>query len=267
MIRREWFRASWRVPVSAILAVAGVAVSLSAADDAVADLKAAVAALQSRNDASAIAAFKGLNGKLPQIADYLAWFRASAEFGAGNYAAVPAALEPIWVQSPPSPLIGRAALLGSQALAQTGNAAGALSLLRKYYAVLTQPQGDLALAKAFASAGDPVSAAVYAQRVYYNYPTSNESGEADTLAASLESQLQDQYPPAMGDAMLGRARKLLDSGHTEQARKELLSLVPRLSGEEREIALVKIGVAQYTCQRSKGRAKIFGRTESTITAS
>ena len=113
MIRREWFRASWRVPVAAMLAVAGLAVSLSAADDAVAGLKAAVAALQSKTEEAAIATLKSLSGRLPQIPDYIAWFRASAEFSAGNYAAVPAALEPVWAQSPASPLIGRAALLGA----------------------------------------------------------------------------------------------------------------------------------------------------------
>jgi soluble lytic murein transglycosylase len=255
MIRREWFRASWRVPVAAMLAVAGVAVSLSAADDAVSDLKAAVAALQSKNEATAIATLKGLSGRLPQIPDYVAWFRASAEFSAGNYAAVPAALEPIWAQSPASPLIGRAALLGAQAFGQTANTAGAVSLLRKYYAALPQPQGDLALARAFAAASDPVSAAVYAQRVYYNYPAANESAEADTLAASLESQLGDQYPPAMGGAMLGRALKLLDTGHAEQAKKELLALVPRLGGDERDAALVKIGVAQYLAKDTKAAQK------------
>ena len=238
-----------------MLAVAGVAVSLSAADDAVADLKAAVAALQSKNEAGAIATLKGLSGRLPQIPDYVAWFRASAEFGAGNYAAVPAALDPIWAQSPASPLIGRAALLGAQAFGQTSNTAGAVSLLRKYYAALQQPQGDLALAKAFAAAGDPVSAAVYAQRVYYNYPAASESAEADTLAASLESQLGAQYPPAMGDAMLGRALKLLDAGRAEQAKKELLALVPRLGGDERDAALVKIGVAQYVAKDTKAAQK------------
>jgi soluble lytic murein transglycosylase len=255
MIRREWFRASWRVPVAAMLAVAGVAVSLSAADDAVSDLKAAVAALQSKNEAGAIATLKGLSGRLPQIPDYVAWFRASAEFGAGNYAAVPAALEPIWAQSPASPLIGRAALLGAQAFGQTANTSGSVSLLRKYYAALPQPQGDLALAKAFAAAGDAVSAAVYAQRVYYNYPAASESAEADTLAASLESQLADQYPPAMGGAMLGRALKLLDAGRTEQAKKELLALVPRLGGDERDAALVKIGVIQYVAKDTKAAQK------------
>jgi soluble lytic murein transglycosylase len=238
-----------------MLAVAGVAVSLPAADDAVSDLKAAVAALQSKNEAAAIATLKGLSGRLPQIPDYVAWFRASAEFSAGNYAAVSTALEPIWAQTPASPLIGRAALLGAQAFGQTSNTAAAVSLLRKYYTVLPQPQGDLALAKAFAAAGDPVSAAVYAQRVYYSYPAANESAEADTLAASLESQLGDQYPPAMGDAMLGRALKLLDAGHGEQAKKELLALVPRLGGDERDAALVKIGVAQYIAKDTKAAQK------------
>jgi soluble lytic murein transglycosylase len=255
MIRREWFRASWRVPVAAMLAVAGVAVSLSAADDAVSDLKAAVAAMQSKNEAVAIASLKGLSGRLPQIPDYIAWFRASAEFSAGNYEAVPAALEPIWAQSPASPLIGRAALLGAQALGQTSNTAGAVSILRKYYTALPQPQGDLALAKAFAAAGDPVSAAVYTQRVYYTYPAASESAEADTLAGSLEAQLGDQYPPAMGNAMLGRALKLLEAGRAEQAKKELLALVPRLGGDERDAALVKIGVAQYVAKDSRAAQK------------
>ncbi len=238
-----------------MLAVAGVAVSLSAADDAVSDLKAAVAALQSKNETSAIATLKGLNGRLPQIPDYVAWFRASAEFNAGNYPAVPAALEPVWAQSPASPLIGRAALLGAQAFGQTANTAGAVNLLRKYYAALPQPQGDLALAKAFAAAGDPVSAAVYAQRVYYGYPTSSESAEADALATTLESKLGAQYPPAMGDAMLGRALKLLDTGHADQAKKEFLAIAPRLGGEERDVALVKIGVAQYIAKDTKAAQK------------
>ena len=243
-----------------MLAVAGVAVSLSAADDAVSDLKAAVAALQAKNEATAIATLKGLSSRLPQIADYVAWFRASAEFNAGNYAAVPTALEPIWAQSPASPLIGRAALLGAQAFGQNvsgsaANTAAAVSLLRKYYTSLPQPQGDLALAKAFAAAGDPVSAAVYAQRVYYSYPTAGESADAGTLMASLESQLGDQYPPAMGGAMLGRAVKLLDAGNAERAKNELEALVPRLGGDERDAALVKIGVAQYVAKDTKAAQK------------
>jgi soluble lytic murein transglycosylase len=252
MIRREWFRANWRVPVvAAMLALTGATVSLAAPGDPVSELKAAVGALQSKHEAAAIAILKGLDRKLPKLADYVAWFRASAEFSAENYAGVPAQLEPVWAQSPTSPLIGRAALLGAQAFEQTGNTSGAVSLLRKYYSALPQPQGDLSMAKAFAAAGDAVSAAVYAQRVYYGYPTASEAAEADALAANLEAQLGDKYPPAMGTAMLGRALKLLDAGQTEKAGKELTALVPRLGGAERDAAQVKIGVAHYNAKDTK----------------
>jgi len=255
MIRREWFRANWRVPVLATLAFAGITVSLAAQGDAVSELKSAVAALQSNREAAAAAILKGLDRKLPKIADYVAWFRATAEFSSGNYAAVPAALEPVWSQTPTSPLIGRAALLGAQAYQQTANTSAAVTLLRKYYTAIPQPQGDLAMAKAFAAAGDPVSAAVYAQRVYYGYPIASEATEADALAANLESQLGDKYPPVLGNAMLGRALKLLDAGQTEKARKELIALVPRLAGPERDTAQVKIGVAQYNAKDTKAAQK------------
>jgi len=251
MIRREWFRANWRVPVLATLALAGITVSFAAEGDPVSELKAAATALQSKHDAAAIALLKGLHRKLPKLADYVAWFHASAEFDNGNYMAVPAALEPIWTQTPASPLIGRAALLGAQALQQTGSMPGAVGLLRKYYAALPQPQGDLSMAKAFAAAGDPISAAIYAQRVYYGFPTANEATEADALASNLESQLGDKYPPAMGDALLGRAVKLLAAGQTDKARRELIALVPRLGGADRDTAQVKIGVAQFNAKEIK----------------
>jgi soluble lytic murein transglycosylase len=244
---REWFRANRPVAVIAMLAFTGAA-SISAQTDPASDLKSAVSALQSKREAAAIAILKNLDRKLPKLADYVTWFRASAEFNTGNYSAVPSALEPIWTQSLPSPLTGRAALLGAQAYVQTANPAGAVKLLRQYYAMLPQPQGDLSLAKAFVAAGDPVNAAAYAQRVYYGYPASSEASEADMLAASLESQLGDKYPPAMGNVMLGRALKLLDAGHTEQARKELTNLLPRLVGAERDTARVTIGVAQYNAK-------------------
>ena len=255
MIRREWFRANWRVPVLATLAFAGITVSLAAQGDVVSELKSAVAALQSNREAAAAAMLKGLDRKLPKIADYIAWFRATAEFNIGNYAAVPAALEPVWSQKPTSPLIGRAALLGAQAYQQTSNTSAAVSLLRKYYTSIPQPQGDLALAKAFAAAGDPVSAAVYAQRVYYGYPVASEAAEADALAANLEAQLGEKYPPVLGNAMLGRALKLLDTGQTDKARKELIALVPLLTGPERDTAQVKIGVAQYNAKDTKAAQK------------
>src|SRR5579864_8166914 len=235
-----------RVPaaLAAITVAALTTVSLAAPGDPLSDLKAAVTALQSGRAASAIAALKPLDKKLPKLADYVAWFLASAQFDAQEYAEVPKTLEAVWSQSPASPLVWRAALLDARALEQTGNAQGALDTLRKYYDKLPQPQGDLAMAAAFAASGDPVSAAVYDQRVYYGFPGSTEAAQADSESAKLRTQLGERYPPALGSAMLGRAVKLLDAGQTERARKEFIALVPQLEGVERDAARVKIGVAE-----------------------
>ena len=249
MIRREWF-------LAAVLAVASGVAALAATGDPVADLKAAVAALQSKNqNAAALAALRPLAKTLPKLSDYVAWFTATAESNLENYTSVPKLLEPVWVQSPPSPLIGRSAILGAQAYEKGGNTQDALSLLRRYYMALPQPAGDLAMAKAFAANGDSVTAAIYAQRVYYGYPAASEAADADALAASLRAQLSDKYPPAMGNAMLGRALKLLDAGQTEKARKELIALVPQLGGFERDVAQVKIGVASYTSKDTRAAQK------------
>ena len=223
--------------------------SIGAPEDAVSDLKTAVAALQS-NPGAAVAALRPLAKKLPKLADYVAWFTAMAEFSRENYTSVPQLLEPVWAQSPASPLAGRSALLGSQALEKIGNPRDALNLLRKYYASLPQPAGDLAMAKAFVAGGDAVSAAVYAQRVYYGYPAASEAADADALNATLRAQLDDRYPPAMGNAMLARVQKLLDAGQTQKARAELVTLVAQLGGAERDAAMVKIGVAGYATKDS-----------------
>ena len=252
MFRRECFRTNWRVLIA--VAAAGV-LSLTAQTDPSSDLKAAMVLLQSGRTAAALAALRPLARSLPKIGDYVAWFTATAEFNLENYTSVPALLEPVWAQTPASPLAGRAALLGSQAYQMSGNPQDALSLLRKHYSALAQPAGDLAMAKAFAAAGDAVSAAIYAQRVYYNYPVANESAEAGTLTASLRAQLNDRYPPAMGDAMLGRAVKILDSGEIAKARAEFTDLLSQLDGADRDVAQVKLGVAQYLAKDTAGAEK------------
>ena len=63
-------------------------------------------------------------------------------------AAVPATLDTVFKQSPASPLVPRSVLLAANALTQNNDPNGALELLRKYYSVISQPKGDLAMAAA-----------------------------------------------------------------------------------------------------------------------
>ncbi len=251
-------------PIAAVGASVGLAVlflgvwRLEASSDPLADLKASATALEARNYDAALSSADGLVKRLPKLADYAAWLTASARFGLRKYAAVPAALDPLWKQTPPSPLAPKAYLLAAQAMIQSSMAkdagakeAGAkeaVDLLRKNYAALPQPQGDLLLAQAFASSGDSVSAAIYNQRVYYGFPTSAESALAGAEMTRLHTVLGNTYPPSMPNAMLSRALKLLGAGQVPTARKELEALVPQLGGADRDLARVRIGVADYEAQ-------------------
>ena len=257
--------ARWRNAALSALVLVGVvaalAISIPAASDPLIDLKSGADALEAGHYPAAIAALKGLPQRLPKLADYAAWFLASAQSASKDYAAVPATLDVVFKQSPPSPLVPRAALLAAGALTQNSDAAAALELLRKYYSVLSQPKGDLAMAQAFAGSGDNLSAAIYYQRVYYGFPLSAEAGIASTETERLKTDLGEKYPPALPAAMLGRAIKLLDGGEAVRARKELEALIPQLGGAERDLARVRIGVARYTAQENAVAYKYLSTLE------
>jgi soluble lytic murein transglycosylase len=227
------------------------------ATDPLADLKAGAAALEAKKYGAAIATLEPVEKRLPKIADYVAFFVASAKFESGDYAAVPKTLDPVFKSTPVSPLASRAVLLAARAYGENGDAKAALETLRKNYSTLPQPAGDLAMATAFAAEGDSISAAVYDQRVYYGFPMSAEAAQADAEMTKLRAALNEKYPPAMPNAMLGRAVKLMEAKQYSKARAELEALVPRLGGAEKELARVRIAVADYN-------AKETARAHSTL---
>src|SRR5271154_5886051 len=100
-------------PIAAAAIAALAVICLRAASDPLADLKASAAALDGKRYAAAAAALNGLDKRLPKLADYAGWLAGSAQFGLKNYAAVPAALDPVWKQTPASPLAAKAYLLAA----------------------------------------------------------------------------------------------------------------------------------------------------------
>jgi soluble lytic murein transglycosylase len=222
--------------------------SFAASPDPLADLKAGIAALEAKRYPGAIASLSPLPKRMPELADYAAWFLASAQSESKNYPAVAKSLDPVWKQNPPSPLASKAALLAADAYTQTAAFGDAVDVLRKNYAALNQPEGDLALAKAFEAASDPVSAAVYFQRVFYSYPLAPEAGQAEIALDRLKMSLGAKFPPSMAATMLGRALKLVDSGYAWRARKELEALIPQLGGADKDLARVRLGVAEYNAK-------------------
>jgi soluble lytic murein transglycosylase len=257
MTLRFWgriIRGPLRKPLSISIALGLLAsyLSLNAAPDAMADLKVGVAALDAKTYPAAIAGLQSLPQRLPDLADYAAWFLATAQSESKDYAAVPKTLEWVWKQNPPSPLAARAALLAADSYMQTSVPASAVDVLRKYYAILPQPQGDLALAQAFEAASDAISAAVYYQHVFFGFPLSMEAPQAETAIDKLKTALGPKYPPTMANVMLGRALKLVDSGYAFRAKKELEALIPQLGGADRDLARVRLGVVLYNSRDTIG---------------
>ncbi len=262
MTMRHCLARAIRVPwhkriLAAISAVAIAVVSHGAPPDPLSDLKAGVAALDAKHYGAAIGLLQPLPKRLPKLADYAAWFLASAQFESQNYAAVPKALDPVWSQAPVSPLIARSVLMAARAQQANGDPHAALDILRKYYTALPQPQGDSLMASAFAGTGDAVSAAIYYQHVYYGFPSSGEAAQANSELTSLRAQLAGNYPPAMPNVMLGRAFKLLDAGNAERAKKELEVLIPELGGAERDLARVRLGVAEFQAKETLPAQRYF----------
>jgi soluble lytic murein transglycosylase len=225
-----------------------MAATSGSATDPLADLKAGATALDAKKYAAAIAALEPAVKRLPKIADYAAFFLASAKLESGDYAGVSKTLDPVFKMTPGSPLAARAVLLLSRAYGLAGDTKSAVETLRKNYSTLPQPAGDLAMALALAAAGDSMNAAVYHQRVYYGFPVSAEASQSDAALPKLRAELGEQYPPAMPNAMLGRAVKLMDAKQYVKARAELESLVPQLGGVEKELAQVRISVADYNAK-------------------
>jgi soluble lytic murein transglycosylase len=221
-----------------------------AATDPLVELKSGIAALEARQYAAAVKDLEPLGKRLPKLTDYAAFFLASAEFGLKDYSRVPRTLEAVWSQTPPSPLSAKAYMLAADAYEQAGSAKDSVDILRKNYASLPQPKGDAALASAFSAAGDSINAVVYYQHVYYGFPLSSEAALAGTEIARLRSALGESFPPPLATAMLGRAIKLLDGGQVQRARKELETLIPQLGGSDRDLARVRIGVADYQAKET-----------------
>ena len=237
--------------IAAALLLLTVGLSLSAAPpSAVAQLKAGEAALEARQYPLAVKTVEPLATRLPKLADYSAWLLASAEFALKNYSQTPKLLEPVWKQTPSSPLAAKAYLLAADAYRESSSAQQAIDILRKHYAALPQPRGDLAVALAFGAAGDNIDAAVYFQRVYYGHPSAAEASQAAVELTRLKTLLGGDYPPPSPGAMLGRAAKLLESGQTQKARRELEALESQLGGADRDLARVRIGVVDYNAKQT-----------------
>jgi soluble lytic murein transglycosylase len=219
------------------------------ANGGLAQLALGVVAYEHQDYRAAIAALRKVQ-KLPQIADYTAWYLAASRVEANDLSGVANDLAPTH-GTPPSPLSARAWLLEARAL-ETTQAAEAVGILREHYAELPQPAGDATLADCYRAANDLVQAAEFYQRVYYQYPTSDAATHSGAALLALKDTMGSAYPPPAPRLMLHRPDRLMEVHEYVLARSEYRSLIDRVAGLERDQARVRIGEADFL----KGSTKV-----------
>ncbi|HUI77557.1 MAG TPA: transglycosylase SLT domain-containing protein [Bryobacteraceae bacterium] len=210
---------------------------------ALARLALGVIAYEQQNYAAALTDLNKVGGKLPKIADYVAYYEAASRVESNELAGVEQELA---AAHPPalSPLAGRAWLLEGRAL-KTTNPAEAVRRLREHYAELPQPEGDVVLADACLAAGDPAHAADFYQRVYFRYVSGDPAGRAAAALIELQQSMGPAYPQPLAAQKLQRADRLLEAGEFPDARAAYQELAIELPGLAREQARVRLGVTDF----------------------
>ncbi len=200
-----------------------------------------------RQFGDALTHLKAAAKRLPELADYVAYLSAVAESGLRQFNDTEAALQPVWQSKPASPLATKAVLLQAESYLQGGNPAGAVALIEQHMPDLSAPTAELLLARAAEALNDSDAAGQHYRKIYVEYPLSKEASDAEGALT--------RYPAIPPDALLARGLKLEAGGDYTRAGKELTELIPRLSGENLDVARVRIGAAAYLARDNEAAYK------------
>jgi len=229
-------------------------------DATLAQLKRAVAAVSAGQGSAALPLLAAAARKYPELADYIAFWTAQAHASNKDHAAAARAVEPVFRQSPESPLGGQAALLAATSLLQAGNPHGAITALSRVAETrLPQPESLAALARAREAVGDNVASAIAWQSVYFVYPLSTQAKDAAQALSKLEATLGSAYPPPMPGSRFDRADRLLAARRYAEARAEYLAMVPLVDGPARELARIR---AAATLHHARKDAEAFEQLQA-----
>src|SRR5579872_1408065 len=206
-------------------------------DGALAQLVLGNEELDAKQYPAAIEHLQAAEKRLPELADYVGFLKASAQFEQHNLVAADSAIAPALAHSPVSPLLAKAVLLAANTAIQQNDPKKALALLEQNKSALAAEKLELLLAKAYEAAGDGTSAAEHFSRIYTEYP---QTPEADEAGAALA-----HYPPLTPKGRLVRCSKLLDVHEYTKAKSELETLIPQLNGEDLDVGRVRLGAAMF----------------------
>jgi soluble lytic murein transglycosylase len=212
-------------------------------EGALAQLALGLVEYEHNDFAGAVRDLNGLSARVPKIADYAAFYLASAQAQLNDPAAAATTLaQPVWDQ-PLSPMRTRAVLLRAEELTKAGQPGQAAELLLSAYKSLAQPDAALALASAYDARGENLQAAAYYQRVFYSYPATSAAATAGSALDRLKVTLGKNFPKPSAEQLIERPSKWIEAHQYAKAKLELQSALPLLAGLDRDQAQVRMGLA------------------------
>lgn len=150
---------------------------------AMANLVLGYAHILDREYPQALPHLKKAEAKAGDLADYVAYYMAVANNGAGNTEAAIAALDDFQTKYSDSILARDAAVLYVNLLLTSGDAKKSIAVAQKYRTP-TRSDIELSLGRAYMKLGESAKAIETLRHLYYTMPM---SGEADSAAADLSS--------------------------------------------------------------------------------
>ena len=241
VIRDRWVSRLALVCLPVVLAASGA----TSGPAGLSLLAGGIKSLERQDAPQAEKALKQAVKALPLLKDYTSFYLGQAQYLKGDFSDAAHTLEAVWKMEPRSPLVSRAVLLAAQAKIQTGDAGDAVKLIRKHQELLQRPQADLVLAMASEGAGDNRTAAESYQQVFYYYPNSTEAAQADTALGRLRASMGGSFPDPAPAMVLLRAQKLMETGNTARAKKDLDAFGARVTGRLQDQARVRLAAADY----------------------
>jgi soluble lytic murein transglycosylase len=196
-----------------------------------------IASWEQRDFAGTISTLQPLSARLPQLADYVAFYLTAARMEAKDGGGMKD-LARVYEASVTSPLRSRAWVLEARSMVQS-NPVEALQFLRKHDGELPQPEGDLALGEALQASGDLAGSARAYQRVFFRYPMGEAAQRSTAALLTLRDSMGPSYPAPDAAALMRRADRLVELREYGTARVEYQALAAQLGGEDRERAQVR----------------------------
>jgi soluble lytic murein transglycosylase len=213
-----------------------------AQDGSLARLALGIGAYEQKDFSAAIENLKKIQGKLPGVEDYVAYYLAASRAEANEFDSVAKDAAPVHVTAVRSPVLGKTWVVEARALEQS-SPEQAVRLLRDHYADLPQPDGDLTLGEAYQAAKDLKGAAEFYQRVYYQYIAGDPADRSAAALSALKETMGADYPEPLPAQVLRRADRLMETGDYTRARQEYEAAVDKLVGLPQDQARVRIGAA------------------------